>query len=37
MLPDERWRTAIAFNSDEFRVTEEGDVPVDQQPPDLLA
>ena len=30
-------RTAIAFNGGEFRVTEAGDVPIDQQPPDLFA
>jgi hypothetical protein len=30
-------RTAIAFNGGEFRVTEVGDVPIDQQPPDLFA
>ena len=30
-------RTAIAFNGGEFRVTEAGDVPIDQQPLDLFA
>jgi hypothetical protein len=30
-------RTAIAFNSGAFRVTEVGDVPIEQQPPDLFA
>lgn len=30
-------RTAIAFSGGEFRVTEVGDVPIDQQPPDLFA
>ena len=30
-------RTAIAFNGGEFRVTEAGDVPIDQQPADLFA
>jgi hypothetical protein len=30
-------RTAMAFNGGEFRVTEVGDVPIDQQPPDLFA
>lgn len=30
-------RTAIAFGGGEFRVTEVGDVPIDQQPPDLFA
>ena len=30
-------RTAIVFNGGEFRVTEVGDVPIGQQPPDLFA
>ena len=30
-------RTAIAFSSGAFRVTEVGDVPIEQQPPDLFA
>jgi hypothetical protein len=30
-------RTAIASSGGEFRVTEVGDVPIDQQPPDLFA
>ena len=30
-------RTAIAFGSGEFRVTEVADVPIDQQPADLFA
>ena len=30
-------RTAIAYQSGEFRVTEVGDVPIDRQPPDLFA
>jgi hypothetical protein len=34
--PTKARRTAIAFNGGEFRVTEAGDVPIDQQPPDLF-
>jgi hypothetical protein len=30
-------RTAIVYRDGEFRVTEVGDVPIDQQPPDLFA
>ena len=30
-------RTAIAFNGGDFRVTDAGDVPIDQQPADLFA
>ena len=34
--PTSARRTAIAFGVGEFRVTEVGDAPIDQQPPDLL-
>jgi hypothetical protein len=35
--PTTSLRTAITFNGGEFRVTELGDVPIDQQPADLFA
>ncbi|HYV58518.1 MAG TPA: hypothetical protein VFA62_00450 [Acidimicrobiia bacterium] len=35
--PTAAHRTAIAFGGGEFRVTEAGDVPIGQQPPDLFA
>jgi hypothetical protein len=35
--PTSARRTAIAFSGGEFRVTEVGDVPIDQQPADLFA
>lgn len=35
--PTTAHRTAIAFSGGEFRVTEVGDVPIDQQPPDVFA
>jgi hypothetical protein len=35
--PETARRTAIAFDNGVFRVTAVGDVPIDQQPPDLFA
>ena len=35
--PTRARRTVIAFGDGAFRVTEVGDVPIDQQPPDLFA